>query len=535
MNEALRGSSWPACPRPGASTRACRWSAQLRAARDRGPLLRRRGVPRRRRTHRCTVPRLPGRRAPAGDIAAATRTGSPVRVVRRVLNATETLLPFLLDELRAERPAAVAFDSTAVWGRMAAAELGLPMISLMTTIMIGDDAFDRQTLRERLRFIRSRRPGRARYGGRPAAAGASLRGAEPPADPAVPDARAPHPVPGAAVAAAVRPAGRPELPLRRRHGRSGLRGRGAARPWAGRLAAHEFRRAGGPGVAGDPAHGHRRASSCTCLEVLAELPVRGLLVVGAHGDPARLGPPPENVLVRRLSSRSPRCCGGPRCSSPTAAWAARCEALSAGVPLVVVPQQVEQSVIGRPSPTGARRPCCATTWRTGRCRPASCAPPSSGPAPTRTVRAAATALASRGRRGRWSTGRRRRDPQAGADLGIGGVGRVGGGGAQLGQLRLERGVPVDRVVGLVGVRLAAAALTAVSGSNREISWASRTLVRRRSAAGRRRAGRWSGPPRAARRAGRRPVSASRSWSRSSARGSPAQPASVSASTGNSRS
>ena len=40
----------------------------------------------------------------ANDIAEATRTGSPVRVVSRVLTATETLLPFLLAELRADRP-----------------------------------------------------------------------------------------------------------------------------------------------------------------------------------------------------------------------------------------------------------------------------------------------------------------------------------------------------------------------------------------------------------------------------------------------
>ena len=91
----------------------------------------------------------------AEDMAEATRTGSPLRVVRRVLGATETLVPFLLEELRADRPAAVAFDSTAVWGRISAAELGLPMISLMTTIMIGDEAFDRRTPPERLRFVRT--------------------------------------------------------------------------------------------------------------------------------------------------------------------------------------------------------------------------------------------------------------------------------------------------------------------------------------------------------------------------------------------
>ena len=52
----------------------------------------------------------------ANDIAEATRTGSPLRVVTRILAATETLLPFLLAELRTQQPAAVAFDSNAIWG-----------------------------------------------------------------------------------------------------------------------------------------------------------------------------------------------------------------------------------------------------------------------------------------------------------------------------------------------------------------------------------------------------------------------------------
>src|SRR5688500_10623940 len=52
----------------------------------------------------------------ADDIAEATRSGSSARVVVRGLDATQSLLPFLLTELQAERPDAVAFDSNAVWG-----------------------------------------------------------------------------------------------------------------------------------------------------------------------------------------------------------------------------------------------------------------------------------------------------------------------------------------------------------------------------------------------------------------------------------
>jgi UDP:flavonoid glycosyltransferase YjiC (YdhE family) len=75
------------------------------------------------------------------DIAEATRSGSSVRVVTRILQATERLLPLMLDDVRATppdaAPDAIAFDSNAVWGRMAAVTLGLPTVSLMTTFLLG--------------------------------------------------------------------------------------------------------------------------------------------------------------------------------------------------------------------------------------------------------------------------------------------------------------------------------------------------------------------------------------------------------------
>lgn len=83
----------------------------------------------------------------------------------------------------------------------------------------------------------------------------------------------------------------------------------------------------------------------TCFEVLADLPARIVLAVGSTTDPGTLGPPPANLLVRQ--------------SVPQLAVLARSaafvthggmnsvlEGLASGVPLVVVPQQVEQLAIG---------------------------------------------------------------------------------------------------------------------------------------------------------------------------------------------
>ena len=83
----------------------------------------------------------------ANDIAEATRSG-PLRVVTRILTATESLLPFMVADLRSRPPDAVAFDSNAVWGRMAAVSLGLPTISCMTTMMTGSRELRRLTGRE---------------------------------------------------------------------------------------------------------------------------------------------------------------------------------------------------------------------------------------------------------------------------------------------------------------------------------------------------------------------------------------------------
>src|SRR5437016_1408715 len=53
-------------------------------------------------------------------IAEATQTGDLTRVPTVILRATESLLPYMLDELPRQEPAAAVLDSNAVWGHAAA-------------------------------------------------------------------------------------------------------------------------------------------------------------------------------------------------------------------------------------------------------------------------------------------------------------------------------------------------------------------------------------------------------------------------------
>jgi MGT family glycosyltransferase len=278
----------------------------------------------------------------SSDIAEATRTGSPVRVVARILAATETLLPFLLTELRTQQPAAIAFDSNAIWGRMAAATLGLPTVSHMTTMMLGGDAFRSQTAREFLQFLRAavpdipravaarrrvvRRLGKQNFPPRPAL---PMRGDVTifpiprwlqPADPRIDESC--H-----FVGATIDPDTR-------------------GREVDAELAAH----LDGPEplvlVSLGTLHAGSNAFFRTCFEVLAGLPARVLLAVGAHTDPARLGPPPANTLVRASIPQV-------EVLRRTAVFVTHggmnsaLERLAGGVPLVVIPQQFEQLVIGQ--------------------------------------------------------------------------------------------------------------------------------------------------------------------------------------------
>jgi MGT family glycosyltransferase len=87
------------------------------------------------------------------DIAEATQSGNITKVVGVILRATESLLPFMLDELPRQQPDVVAYDSNALWGRMAATKLNLPTVSLMTTFMLGQAQFAHLTPREWIHML----------------------------------------------------------------------------------------------------------------------------------------------------------------------------------------------------------------------------------------------------------------------------------------------------------------------------------------------------------------------------------------------
>ncbi|PMR72550.1 glycosyl transferase [Billgrantia endophytica] len=86
-------------------------------------------------------------------IADANAHGGSAKVVQRLLEATQTLLPLLESELREDPPDAIMFDSNALWGRMLATSLRRPAISLMTTILVNASAFRSLTVRECLAVV----------------------------------------------------------------------------------------------------------------------------------------------------------------------------------------------------------------------------------------------------------------------------------------------------------------------------------------------------------------------------------------------
>ncbi|TQM42880.1 macrolide family glycosyltransferase [Pseudonocardia cypriaca] len=278
----------------------------------------------------------------ANDIAEATRTGSPVRVVVRGLASTEILVPFLQAELRADPPDAVAHDSNAIWGHMVAKSLGLPTISFMTTMLVGSDAFRAQTAREWFQFLK------ATVRDMPAAFAARRRVVRRfgpdlfpprPAFPTLGDVTL-FPIP--------RWLQRPDpridetchyigATIDRETRESDL---------DPELAAHIE----GPEplvlVSLGTLHSGTDAFFRACFDVLADLPARVLLAVGSHTDPGRLGPPPANTLVRAFVPQL-EVLRHTTVFVTHGGMNSALEGLANGVPLVVVPQQFEQLLIGR--------------------------------------------------------------------------------------------------------------------------------------------------------------------------------------------
>lgn len=305
----------------------------------------------------------------AADIAEATRTGSSARVVIRVLDATMSLLPFLLGELRAERPDAVAFDSNALWGRMAAAGLRLPTISFMTTFMFAAADLKVLSAREWARSPRATVPDLAaafaakrrvvrRYGKQlyPPAPTLPMRG-----DVTIfPIPREPQPANPLLDQTCHFIGPTIDSGIRRGH-------------LDDELAAHLD--APGPLVLVSLGTLHSGSDRFfrTCLDVLADLPVQVVLAVGHHSDPAQLGRPPANTLVR-TSVPQLEVLRRTGVFITHGGMNSVLEGLAFAVPLVVIPQQVEQLIIGR---TVAERGAAVVLRHNVSHRPVR--PPSSAP------------------------------------------------------------------------------------------------------------------------------------------------------------
>ncbi|SDM42501.1 macrolide family glycosyltransferase [Allokutzneria albata] len=272
-------------------------------------------------------------------IAEATTSGGPVRVVATLLPATATLVPFLVEEFRALRPDAVAFDSNALWGYMAAARAKLPKISLMTTFMLGTKDFGCLTAREwfssmlpmvpdipsvvmaKRRLLK--RLGKDIY---PPSPTLPIRG-DVTIFPIPRELQPPNPSLDERchfVGPTIDPATRRSEP-------------------DSELAA--FMDSADPLVLVSLGTLHAGTDEFfrTCFTALADLPARFVLAVGAH---ARPGSPPPNMLVREsvpqldvLARASAFVTHGGMNSA--------LEGLFYGVPLVVLPQQIEQLIIGR--------------------------------------------------------------------------------------------------------------------------------------------------------------------------------------------
>lgn len=75
------------------------------------------------------------------DFSRTLKDGNMIAWIEMILGATGPLLSALTRRLRADRPDLLVFDGIAVWGEMLASKLKLPSVAISTTFM--SDAFDR--------------------------------------------------------------------------------------------------------------------------------------------------------------------------------------------------------------------------------------------------------------------------------------------------------------------------------------------------------------------------------------------------------
>ena len=268
-------------------------------------------------------------------IAQATQTGDMVRVPRVILRATESLVPFLLDQLQSERPKAVVLDSNVLWGHIAARILRLPTVSLFTTIVLGGPQYQQMSLREWLHMLRPALPSLVPILVARTRLLRQFKGpvVPRPAFPALGDVnlglfpkdfQPPNPRIDATfrfVGPMLDPETRVDAPLE-------LAG-------------------SGPLVYMSLGTLHRAATAFLreCLEAFADVPARFVISSRSHGDGQGLGQIPANCMVRA--------------SVPQLAVLQQAdlfvthggmnsvlESLAHGVPMLVIPQQPEQMVIG---------------------------------------------------------------------------------------------------------------------------------------------------------------------------------------------
>ncbi|WP_425836921.1 macrolide family glycosyltransferase [Streptomyces fractus] len=277
------------------------------------------------------------------DIAEATRAGSSVGVVVKVLRACSALVPFVVDQARALGPSALMHDSNALWGRLAATALDLPTVSFMTTFFVGTGAMKALTVRENLTVVgptlrdmpaalRAKRALVKEFGtdAVPPTPMLPLRG-DLTLFPIPEELQAPDPRLDATCHFTGPTSVAPET---------------APTPLDPELSAHLS--GGQPVVLVSLGTLHDGGASFfrDCCAALGDLPVRVVLATGSGVAPADLGSTPANTLARRtvpqlavLREASVFVTHGGMNST--------LESLHCGVPLMVVPQQVEQLLIGR--------------------------------------------------------------------------------------------------------------------------------------------------------------------------------------------
>lgn len=93
------------------------------------------------------------------EISRVLQDGNLANVTGLILRGTEQLLPFMLDELGREKPDLVIFDSIALWGKMAATQLGLRAAASISHLVMDEKQMKALDLLRMLRQYLPKVPG----------------------------------------------------------------------------------------------------------------------------------------------------------------------------------------------------------------------------------------------------------------------------------------------------------------------------------------------------------------------------------------